>query len=98
MEKWGLVEIRFNSTNEVHIYATQSLELEWLLAEFPKIIIDDSGSTKSLGVQRYVISGITELVKTVTWSIMKHLAEDGWEIISRSDDYYATHMFKKKYP
>jgi hypothetical protein len=96
MEKWGLVEIRFNISNEVHIYATQSLDLDWLTAFVPNISIDESGSTQALGVWRYVITGVKEMIKTVTWSIMRRLAEDGWELVSRSDDYYATHMFKRK--
>lgn len=98
MDKWGLVEIRFNSSNEIHIYSTQSIDLDWLLDLVPKISIEVSSNTQALGIWRYVIGGVKEMIKTVTWSIMKRLAEDGWEIISRSDDYYATHMFKKLNP
>jgi hypothetical protein len=98
MEKWGIIEIRFNSSNEIHIYATQSLELGWLSELVPKMVIDESSVTQTLGVWRYVITGVKEMVKLVTWSIMKHLSEDGWEIVSRSDDYYATHIFKKRNP
>ena len=98
MDKWGLVEIRFNSSNEIHIYSTHSLDLDWMIELIPKASIDASSSTQAIGVHRYVITGLKDMVKSVTWSIMKRLAEDGWEIISRSDDYYATHMFKKKNP
>ena len=98
MDTWGLIEIRFNSSNEIHIYSTQTLNFEWLVAKIPKISIDDSSSSESLGVWRYVITGVKDMAKKGTWSIMKRLSEDGWEIVSRSDDYYATHMFKKRNP
>ncbi len=98
METWGLVEIRFNSSNEIHIYSTQALDLEWLRSFVPAITIDESTSTPALGVKRYILGRIPDIVKAVTWSIMKHLSEDGWELVTRSDDYYATHMFKKAYP
>lgn len=98
MDKWGLVEIRFNSSNEIHIYSTQSLDLDWMLNFIPQASIDASSSSQEMGVHRYLVTGVKEMVKLATWAIMKRLAEAGWEMISRSDDYYATHMFKKKNP
>ncbi len=98
MDKWGLIEIRFNSSNEIHIYSTQKLDFRWLVDLIPKIIIDDSSSSESLGVWRFLITGVKDMVKKATWSIMKRLSEDGWELVSRSDDYYATYMFKKRNP
>lgn len=98
MDTWGLVEIRFNSSSEIHIYSTQEINLDWLTNSIPKVSIDDSSSSEALGIWRYVITGVKDMVKTATWAVMKRLSEDGWEIVSRSDDYYATHFFKKRNP
>ncbi len=96
MNKWELLEIRFNSSNEIHIYATCSLELDWLAGLVPKTQISDSSSEPGLGIWRYLINAAKDVTKITTWTIMKRLADEGWELVSRSDDYYATYMFKKK--
>lgn len=96
MTKWELLEIRFNSSNEIHIYATCPLDLAWLSGLVPKTQISDSASEPELGVWRYLINAAKDITKISTWAIMARAAQQGWDLVSRSDDYYATYMFKRK--